>query len=267
MEVSPDLKKLLKSLKLGPVLATLPDRAALAKQKQMSYLDFLEMVLSDEVERREHGAVAHRVAAANFEGDWSVERLDWDVPVRFDRELLKDLFSLGFIERAENVTFTGPVGVGKSCWAEALGRAACRARRQVIFTRADPLLKDLHRARADHTFEAKMRRFIVADLLIIDDFALKRMGPQESSDFYEIVIERHTRASTILTSNRSIDEWVATFDDPILANSALDRLAHHAHQIVIEGESLRPRKAPRAGQKNEEPEGESPGRRPRRRRR
>ena len=82
------------------------------------------------------------------------------------------------------------------------------------------------------------------DLVILDDFGLRKLTAQQSSDFYDVLVERHTRASTILTSNRAVDEWVALFDDPILANSALDRFAHRAHQIVMEGPSLRAAKAP-----------------------
>ncbi|MBI4574698.1 MAG: ATP-binding protein [Planctomycetes bacterium] len=247
MEVSPELKDRMKRLRLGGVLPTLTDRAALAAHEKLPYLDFLELVLSDEVERRDNGNLARRIQAAGFEEEWTVERLDWNVPVRFDRARLKDLLSLGFIERQENVVFVGPVGVGKTCWGSALGHSACRAGYHVLYRRSDVLLGDLLRARADHTVEREMPRLIAPDLLIVDDFALRRMDERASSDFYELVIERHTRASTIITSHRTVDEWVAAFDDPILANSALDRLAHRAHQIVIEGESLRRREAKLAG--------------------
>ena len=89
-----------------------------------------------------------------------------------------------------------------------------------------------------------IRSLLAPDLLIIDDFGLRRLNAQQSSDFYEIVIERHRRASTIVTSNRSIEEWIPLFDDPILAQSALDRLAHNAYQVVIEGDSFRARQRP-----------------------
>lgn len=213
----------------------------------------MELILSDEVERRDHGALKRRLIAAGFENEWTPERLDWNAPVQFDRSRLKDLFSLGFLDRKENVTFTGPVGVGKTCWACALGHAACRAGYNALFIRASVLLKDLLRAQADHSHERQMRRFLAPDLLIIDDFALRRMDSRESADIYELLIERHTRASTIITSNRAIDEWVAAFDDAILANSALDRLAHRAHQIVIDGESLRRREASTGGRPAAQP--------------
>jgi DNA replication protein DnaC len=160
------------------------------------------------------------------------------------------LFSLGFIEREEDVIFLGPVGVGKTFLACALGHAACRAGREVLFIRADRLLQQLHQSRADHSTDRVFRGLLAPDLLIIDDFALRRLDNQQSSDFYEIILERHRRASTILTSNRSIDEWILLFDDPVLAQSAIDRLAHNAYEVVMEGESYR--KLQRPGEKGTE---------------
>jgi DNA replication protein DnaC len=117
----------------------------------------------------------------------------------------------------------------------------------VLFLRADHLLQGLHQARADHTSEKALRRLLAPDVLIVDDFGLRRLDARQSSDFYEVVLERHRRASTILTSNRAIDEWIPLFDDPVLAQSALDRLAHNAYQVVIEGESYRKRQRPGEG--------------------
>jgi DNA replication protein DnaC len=102
----------------------------------------------------------------------------------------------------------------------------------------------IHQSRADNSTEKVVRSLLAPDLLLVDDFGLRRLNAQQSSDFYEIVIERHRRASTIVTSNRSIDEWIPLFDDPILAQSALDRLAHNAYQVVIEGDSYRARQRP-----------------------
>jgi DNA replication protein DnaC len=102
----------------------------------------------------------------------------------------------------------------------------------------------IHQSRADNSTERVLRSLLAPDLLIIDDFGLKRLNPQQSSDFYEVIIERHRRASTIVTSNRAIEEWIPLFDDPILAQSALDRLAHNGYQIVIEGPSYRSRQRP-----------------------
>ena len=237
MQIPPELKAVLKRLKLSGILATLPDRGAYARQEKLDYPQFLELVLSDEVERREHKHIANRLGAAGFEEECALERFDWSAKIRLDKARLTELFGLHFLERHENVIFCGPVGVGKSFLAQALGHAACRA---------DLLLKSLARSRADNSFDRELRRFVTPDLLVVDDFGLKKLSSQATSDFYDLLIERHTRSSTILTSNRGVDEWMAVFDEPLLGQSALDRFCHRAHQFVIEGESYRKRTAPGA---------------------
>ena len=133
----------------------------------------------------------------------------------------------------------------KTMLAQCLGAATVRAGHTVRFVRADALLKELGQARADHSFEQVFRRYLAPELLIVDDFGLHRLTGQQSSDLYELVIERHRRASFVLTANRSVDEWLGLFDDPILGNSALDRLANAAHQLVLDGPSFRARLAPK----------------------
>lgn len=242
-------------------MATLPDRVAYAKKTKLGELDFLELVLQDEVDRRDQKNLTMRLSRAGFEDEQTLEGFDWDAPVTFDRDRVKDLFGLGFLERHEDAIFLGPVGVGKTFLASALGHAACRAGAQVLFLRADRMFQWIHQSRADHSTEKVIRRLLAPDLLIVDDFGLRRLSSQQSSDFYEVILERHRRASTIVTSNRAIEEWIPLFDDPVLAQSALDRLAHNAYQIVIEGESYRKRQRP--GQRDADTAAPTP--RPRRR--
>jgi DNA replication protein DnaC len=244
IELKPPLKNILKRLKLSGILATLPDRIAYARKTKLPELDFLELVLQDEVDRRDHKNLALRLTRAGFEEEQTLEGFDWDAPVTFDRDRVKELFSLGFLERQEDVIFLGPVGVGKTFLACALGHAACRAGHDVLFLRADRMFQWLHQSRADHSTEKALRRLLAPDLLVLDDFGLRRLTAQQSSDLYEVILERHRRASTIVTSNRAIEEWIPLFDDPILAQSALDRLAHNAYQVVIEGDSFRKRQRP-----------------------
>jgi len=244
MQIEPELKKVLKRLRLSGILTTLPDRLAYCRKEKLDYTQFLELILSDEVERRDHKNIANRLRDAGFEEECTLERFDWSSKIRIDKARLTELFGLHFIERKENVVFCGPVGVGKSFLAQALGHAACRAGYRVSFTRADLLLKTLAGSRADNSFDRELRRFITPDLLVVDDFALKKLSSQATSDFYDLLIERHTRSSTILTSNRGVEEWMSVFDEPLLAQSALDRFCHRAHQFVIDGESYRKRTAP-----------------------
>jgi len=245
MSLEPDLLSLLKRLKLGQVAPTLPDRLALARAQKLDYAAFLTLILADEVQRRDGIMLERRLLAAGFEERVSLADFDWSSPLQVDRRHLNELFSLDFLQKHEHVILVGPVGVGKTFLAQALGSAATRAGHAVLFRRADVLLRELSQARADHSFEAVFRRYLAPDLLLLDDFGLQRLTQQQSEDLYALIIERHRRSSFIVTSNRDVSEWVALFADPILANSALDRLANGAHQLVIDGPSYRAKLSPR----------------------
>lgn len=244
VEINQSLVTVLKRLRLSGMLPILPDRAAYARKAHLSELEFLELTLQDEIDRRDNKMLMNRLHKAGFQEEQTFEGFDWDAPVTFDRHRVRDLFSLGFVQRHEDVIFLGPAGVGKTFLASALGHTACRAGNNVLFFRADKMLKLIHQSRADNSTEKVMRSLLAPEVLIIDDFGLRRLNPQQSSDFYEVIIERHKRSTTIVTSNRTIEEWIPLFDDPILAQSALDRLAHNAHQVVIEGESYRRKQSP-----------------------
>ena len=140
------------------------------------------------------------------------------------------------------------VGVGKTHLATALGHIAVRRRRTVAMARADKLFKRLTAARLDNTLEAEYRRLAAVELLIIDDFALQPLTPAQTTDFYEIITERHRRASTVVTSNRDASEWLPLMTDPLLAQSAIDRLTSTCHELIVEGDSYRRRQRPPAPQ-------------------
>jgi DNA replication protein DnaC len=244
--ITPDLKQVLKRLRLSGMLPTLPDRIALAKQSHMEYPAFLELVLSDEISRRDDGTLDRRLRAANFEELVTLEQWDDTAEVQYDRQLVQELFGLQFLRNHEHVLIAGQVGTGKSFLAQALGHAACRAGYSVLFVRVDTMLKQLATARVDYSFDRELHRFLAPDVLLADDFGLHKLSAQQSSDLYDVIIGRHRTSSVIVTSNRDVSEWLALFDDPILANSALDRLTHNSYQLVMEGESYRKRTSPHA---------------------
>lgn len=249
MGITNELKQTLKRLRLSGLLATMPDRVAYAKGTKLSYTEFLELILNDEIQRRENTNLATRLKNATVDLDQTFERFDWDAAITVDRDRLKDLFSLEFISHNENALICGPVGVGKTFIANALAHSACRRGHKVLMLRASTMFKKLLQSRADNSYGRELIKLISPELLIIDDFGLQRLTDQQSSDFYEVVIERYGKSSTVITSNRDVHEWMALFDDPIMANSALDRIAHNAHQLVIEGESYRRKKTPQKNKK------------------
>ena len=244
MTATNDLKPLLKRLRLGYVLNTLPERLALARRDQLDYAAFLEIILADEVTRRDNRNLEIHLLAAGFEEVCRLEDFDWTAPITVDRRLLDAVFSLDFLNRHEHVLFVGPVGVGKSFLSQALGYAAVRPGHSVRFIRADAFFRTMAQSRVDHTLEKTFRTFISPDLLIMDDFGLQKLTAQQSTDLYELIIARHRQSSFAFTSNRSVEEWLGLFDDPILGNSALDRLANASYQIVIEGSSYREKLSP-----------------------
>ena len=139
----------------------------------------------------------------------------------------------------------GPAGTGKTHIAQAIGHQACRLGYDVLFTKAIKLFRSLLAARADHSWEKRIKKYLAPDLLIIDDFGLCTLTSTQAEDFYEIITERHLKSSIIITSNRPTQDWVPLFPDPVMANSALDRLAHHAHHLLMEGESYRRKLRPK----------------------
>lgn len=242
--ISPELCAVLRRLKLGKMLDTLPERLTLARQQQMPPQDLLLLILSDEVSRRQNQAATMRAERGKLDPALVLDAWDATAKVHFDRTLLNELVSLRFLEAHQHVAIVGPVGVGKTFLAHALGHIACRRGFSAIATRADQLLKNLKHARLDHSYEAELRKLIVTDLLIVDDFCLDSMDSTESRDTYEILFERHRSGSMIVTSNRGPDEWLATFADPLRAQSAIDRFTSNAFDLVIDGESYRSRLKP-----------------------
>jgi DNA replication protein DnaC len=234
----------LKALKLGPLCDALEVRLAQAQQGHLGYLEFLQLLLQDEVERRQAHSLKRRLQRACFEEPKTLEGFDFGCVPGLNAAAVRDLATGLFIERREHVLLYGPAGVGKTHVAQALGHQACRQGRSTLFLKAAKLFRTLQAARADNTWEAELRKYLTPDLLIIDDFGLKAMTAPQAEDFYEIVAERHQRGSIIVTSNRPPADWLTLFPDPVMANSALDRLAHHAHHLVIKGESYRKRLRP-----------------------
>ena len=153
----------LKRLRLGGLLPTLPDRVTHARQSKLAPLEFLELLLQDEIDRRDSQGLTHRIEAAGFDEVVTYEQLVWDTPVSYDRARVRDLFGLHWLAPHDNVIFCGPVGVGKSWFAEALGDSACRTGHHVRYVKVAKLLLALHQSRADNSFERELRGWLAPD--------------------------------------------------------------------------------------------------------
>ncbi len=242
--LNPELVAALKRLRLGRIALNLPERLVLADKQETSFDDLLLMLLTDEIARRDNAATDNRAAQAGLDPEMRLEQWDKTSKVKFDKRVLSELVSLRFLEAHRHVCVLGPVGVGKTFVATALGHLACRHGYNVKFARADETLRRLRQSRFDNSRDAEMIALTTVDLLILDDFGLEPMSKEESKDVYQLFLERTGRGSMIVTSNRDTAEWLAMFDDVLLAQSAVDRFKNAAYDFVIEGESYRARLKP-----------------------
>lgn len=245
MNIEHHLAQHLRTLRLGGFMESLDLRLKQAEEEELGHLSFLQLLVQDEIERREARKLAQRLSRASFEEEKTLEGFDFSFNPKIKRSLVKDLATGIFVEKKEHVLIYGPAGVGKTHLAQALGHEACRRGYEVLFVKSMKMLRSLMAARADHSWEKRIQRFLKPNLLIIDDFGLSTLSATQAEDVYEIITERHLKSSLIITSNRPPQDWIALFPDPVMANSALDRLAHHAHHIIIEGgESYRKKLRP-----------------------
>jgi DNA replication protein DnaC len=235
----------LRTLKLGGMLDTLDARLAQARAGELGHLEFLQVLCEDEIGRRQAKALGQRIRRARFDEPATLEDFDFTANPKLPVATIRDLATCQFLDGGESVILYGPVGVGKTHIAQALGHAACRRGFQVVFAKTHRLLAELAGGHLDHTFEQRLRKLTRVDLLILDDFGLRAFTDQQADDFFELVSERHKHGSTIITSNRAPTDWYGLFTNPVIAEGTLDRLVNRAHHVLMDGNSYRPRQRPR----------------------
>lgn len=240
MSAHPLLPKL-RELKLSGMLQTLDVRAAQALERQLSPVEFLALLLDDELERRGQQQLLRSLAVPGCDSLRTLTQFDFLAAPGVNRMLIQDLATCAFIPRHENILLCGPTGVGKSHLANAIAIEALKRNFRVISKPTHRLLHDLHAARASGINARLLARLLRCDLLVLDDFGLQVLSAQAVQDLYEIITERYEYGSIIITSNRAFEEWVEVFNDHLFASAALDRLTHHFHPLTLRGESFRQR--------------------------
>lgn len=239
------LRTSLRTLKLSGMLDTLDARLAQATAGDLGHLDFLAVLCSDEITRREHTSMQRRLRAARFEQTATLEGFDFAAAPKLPAAQIRDLAALRWLAAGESVILHGPVGVGKTHIAQALGHLAIRGGADVRFVKTSRLLAHLGGGHADRTWPKRLAELARPALLICDDFAMRELTAPQADDLYELLGERaQAGRSAILTSNRAPADWYPLFPNPVVAESLLDRLINTSHQIFMNGPSYRPNQRP-----------------------
>jgi DNA replication protein DnaC len=238
------LRQPLRQLRLSGMQEAIAARSEAARAAGMDPLEFLLLLLQDELLRRENEGVARRIGRARFEELCDLRDFDFAYNPEIPKATLWELASGRYLDEHAAVLLCGPTGVGKSFVAQALGVAACRQERRVSFAKTSALLTDLAGGRADGSWQSRLRRYLSPDLLILDDFALREYTLLQAEDLYELVSRRYRRGSLILTTNREPKDLYPLFPSPVLAEGLLDRLLNSAYVVTMLGRSYRPQQRP-----------------------
>jgi DNA replication protein DnaC len=229
----------LKNLRLSGLISTLDEAISLATQQKLSYLDFLDGLLGEEVRRRDEGALDRKLKGASFPTLKTLADFDFNFQPQLDRQVVKNLSNLSFIDRHETVMFMGPPGVGKTHLAIALGVEACRAGYGVLYRTAQQVVRDLRGTRADDSLESLLRKWDRTALLILDELGYLSLEKDDAALLFQLVTHRYERGSIIVTSNIPFGMWGQWLGDTVIASAILDRLLHHSTIVPISGESYR----------------------------
>jgi len=242
-----ELDALLDKLKMDALGAQLDAVCEQAAKKDLDYRAFLTEALKTEWQLRRVRGTEARLRQARFPAPQTLEAFDFDFQPGIDRKMIRELASLAFVERGENVVFLGPPGVGKTHLAIALGIKAVEAGHRVLFLTLDELLTRLRKASAEQRLDKVLQQLTYPKVLILDELGYLPMNRAEASLFFRLVTRRYERASLILTSNKGFADWGEVLGDTVMATAILDRLLHHASTINIKGESYRLKEKRKAG--------------------
>lgn len=227
-----ELERSLRQLRLGGMAAVLETRLRQAQAESMAPLDLIASLINDELTRRSDRLLERRRKQAQFrDADKGLDNFDFTFNPKMNRSLVFDLATCAFIGKREDALFLGPGGTGKSHLAQAIGRAAIQQGYRVIYRETHVLLDDLAESVANGTRKEFMESLTTVPLLIIDDFGMRKLPLTAAEDLLEIIMRRYERASTLLTSNRPVEDWGKLLGDVAAVTAMLDRLLHHGHVL------------------------------------
>lgn len=244
-----ELQRALRQLRLGGMAAVLETRLRQALAEPMAPIDLISCLIADELVRRSDRLLERRRKQAGFRDQQrSLDNFDFTFNPKMNRSLVFDLATCTFLTKREDALFLGPGGTGKSHLAQAIGQAAIQQGYRVLYREAHVLLEELAEAVVDGTRKQYMESVSTVPLLIIDDFGMRKLPMTAAEDMLEIIMRRYERASTLLTSNRPVEDWGKLLGDAAAVTAMLDRLLHHGHVLKCGPRSWRTKTAAAAGE-------------------
>lgn len=246
MQTIDHIERILMELKLHGVRASWRGRVKEALAGDVAYEDFISLILADESEYRRNRRVTRLTKRAAFRQAASPESIDFTTARGLDKKLVADLTGCRFVMDGTNVIVEGPTGVGKTFLASAIGHAACRQGYSTLFYRMNALVEQTTLARAKGTYLNLVKRLAGADLLILDDFGIKPLAPQQYQDLYDVLDERTEGKATVITTQLPPENWSEVIDDEVTCEAVTDRLVSKATVVRMKGSSYRARAAKKA---------------------
>ena len=237
-----------RQLRLSGLLASLELRLHEAQTHQLPHAHFLELIFQDELNVRTQRLIDKRRKAAGFREQKTLEDFDWTFNPAIPRAPFYELATGQFVRQRRDVLLCGPPGVGKSHLAQAVGYHVIKAGFQVVYASIFDLVRELQAEQSPAQLDRSLARYLKPDLLLIDDMGLKVLPPKAGEILLEIILRRYENRSTLMTSNRPIEEWGKLLNDAPAATAILDRLLHHAEIIAMEGQSYRLHQSRRGAQ-------------------
>ena len=239
-----ELERALRQLRLGGMATVLETRLRQAQAETMTPIDLISCLVSDELTRRSDRLLERRRKQARFrDPERTLDSFDFTFNPKINRSLVFDLATGAFISKREDALFLGPGGTGKSHLAQAVGQAAIQQGYRVLYRETHVLLDELAEAIADGTRKGYIESISTAPLLIIDDFGMRKLPHTAAEDLLEIIMRRYERFSTLLTSNRPVEDWGKLLGDVAAVSAMLDRLLHHGHVLKCGPRSWRTKTA------------------------